>query len=192
MTPRLQWLQPLGLLAAVALVGYAGIKVLADPEADEVVEGAIADGRATGGQGDAEQEALERSRDQLRRKARRLAFSPEGASRRGSDDDPSGRAVDPAGVGAAAYYGSGEVDPTNAREGFYYAMARVDEIAESRRRLSQEEWDQLYREANDAFAALSSVIDGNDDSQLAELEVAHKRLREGLRKVRVQGRKLAD
>lgn len=188
MNQRLHWLQPLGLLAAVALVGTVGFQLLADPEANEVVEDAIADGRAPGGE--EEHEALARSRDHLRRKARRLALSPEGRSR-GSDDDPGVRSVDPAGI-ASAYYGSGEVDPTNAREGFTYAMDRVDEIAESRRRLSQEEWDALYREANDAFAALSSVIDGNDDSQLAELEAAHKRLRQGLRKVRVHGRKLAD
>jgi hypothetical protein len=189
MNQRLQWLQPLGLLAAIVLVGYAGYMVLVDPKADEVVEDAIADGRATGGE--AEQDALERSRDHRRNKARRLAFSPEGPTRRTADDGPRVRGVDPAGVGAG-YYGSGEVDPSNAREGFSYAMARVDEIAASRRRLTQEEWDALYREANDAFAALSTMIDGKDESQLAELERAHKRLREGLAKVRVEGRKLAD
>jgi hypothetical protein len=84
------------------------------------------------------------------------------------------------------------VDPTNAREGFSYAMTRVEALAESRRRVSQDEWDTLYREANDAFAALSIVIDPHDDLQVAELEMAHKRLRQGLRKVRVDGQKLAD
>jgi hypothetical protein len=71
-------------------------------------------------------------------------------------------------------------------------MSRVDAVVESRRRLSQDEWDALYREANDAFAALSMVIDPRDDLQLQELEAAHERLKQGLRKVRVDGQKLAD
>lgn len=173
-----RWLQPLGLVAAIALVGYAGVMLLGSPEADEVVEDAIADAHDPEG----EEDSLVRQRERLRRAARGLAMSPEG--------------TDPAGVGESvpsnAYYGSGEVDPTNARQGFSYAMSRVDDIVESRRRLSQDEWDVLYRETNDALAALSMVIDGNDDSELAELEAAHKRLKQGLRKVRVAGRKLAD
>lgn len=175
-------LKPLGLVAALALVGYAGMLLLADPEADEVVEDAIAEGRA----GEDQREAIVASRERLRRTARGLAMSPEGRPS-GSDD----RRASDASASAVAY-GSGEVDPTNAREGFSYAMSRVDEIVESRRRLSQDEWDAIYRETNDAFAALSMVIDPHDDLQVAELEAAHKRLRLGLRKVRVDGQKLAD
>jgi L-arabinose isomerase len=179
-------LQPIGLLAAIALVVYAGVLLLADPEADEVVEDAIADGRA---HHDGEREAIESSRERLRRAARGLAMSPEArVDGRDDRDGPNARSVD----ASAVPYGSGEVDPTNAREGFSYAMSRVEEIAESRRRLSQDEWDALYREANDAFSALSMVIDPHDDLQLAELETAHKRLQLGLRKVRVDGQKLAN
>jgi hypothetical protein len=178
-------LQSFGLLAAVALVLYAGVLLLADSEADEVVEDAIADGRAREDQ----REEVEASRERLRRVARGLAMSPEArVDGRDDRDGPNARSAD----ASAVPYGSGEVDPTNAREGFSYAMTRVEEIAESRRRLPQDEWDALYREANDAFSALSMVIDPHDDLQLAELEAAHKRLQLGLRKVRVDGPKLAD
>jgi hypothetical protein len=183
--PMQRLLRPLGLLAALALVGYAGVLLLADPDADAVVEDAIADAQA----GDGEEEALERSRERLRRSARGLAMSPEG---RPLADGPEGAARSGEPSASAVEYGSGEVDPTNAREGFAYAMRRVDAIVESRRRLSQAEWDALYRETNDAFAALSMVIDGTDDLQVVELEAAHRRLKVGLRKVRVAGHKLAD
>lgn len=184
--PMFRWLKPLGLVAALALVGHAGFLLLAAPEADDVVEAAIADGQA----GEEQRDALEASRERLRRAARRLAMSPEGRLDGDGGDDPEGRSGD----GSASFvpYGSGEVDSSNAREGFSYAMSRVDEIVESRRRLSQDEWDALYRETNDAFSALSMVVDPRDDLQMAELEAAHVRLRTGLRKVRVSGRKLAD
>lgn len=180
------WLKALGLVAALALVGYAGSLLLANSEADDVVEAAIADGQA----GEEQRDAIEASRERLRRTARRLAMSPEG--RLDDDGGPSPDGRDGDGSASSVPYGSGEVDPINAREGFSYAMSRVDEIVESRRRVSQAEWDALYRETNDAFAALSMVVDPRDDLQVAELEAAHKRLRQGLRKVRVDGRKLAD
>jgi len=180
-------LRPLGLLAAVAVVGYAVVLLVANPEADEVVEDAIANGRA----GEDQREVVEASRERLRRTARGLAMSPEARlDGRDDGDDPEARSAK-ASVSTVPY-GSGEVDSDNAREGFSYAMSRVDAIVESRRRLSQEEWDALYREANDAFAALSMVVDSRDDLQVQELEAAHKRLKQGLRKVRVEGQKLAD
>lgn len=174
--------RPLGLVAALALVGYAGVLVLADPDADDVVDDAIAKGQTQEG----EREAVEQSRERLRRTARGLAMSPEG--RLDGGHDPADRSSEP----SAVPYGSGEVDPINAREGFSYAMSRVDEIVKDRRRLSQDEWDALYRETNDAFSALSMVVDPYDDQQMAELEAAHQRLLSSLRKVRVDGRKLAD
>lgn len=172
-------LRTLGILAALALVGYAAVLLLANPDADDVVELAIAEGQA----GDDQREELERSRERLRRTARGLAMSPEG--RRSADGGQEAPA-------SAVPYGSGEVDAHNARAGFTYAMGRVDDVVKSRRRLSQEEWDSLYRETNDAFAAFSMMIDARDDLQMAELEAAHKRLKQGLRKVRVHGQKLAD
>lgn len=184
-----RWLQPLGLAALVALVGYAGFRLLVDSDADEAVEDLITDAQSI----EQEQEIVERARDHRRKVARRLAMTPESAR---DGDDPSGRVGIAAGVGqtdvSSADYGSGQVDPSNAREGFSATMDRVEALAKSRRRLTQEEWDALYREANDAFAALSMMIDGHDDAQLVELEAAHLRLKQGLRKVRVRGQKLAD
>lgn len=172
-------LRLLGTVAALSLVAYAAYLLLADPSADDVVEKAIADGR----EGDDQREAIERSRERLRRTARGYAVSPEGRP-----DDPSRRGE----LASAVPYGSGEIDAQSARQGFSYAMDRVDEIVKSRRRLSQEEWDQLYRESNDAFAALSMMVNARDDHEMAELEAAHKRLKRGLGKVRVHGQKLAD
>jgi hypothetical protein len=182
-----RWLPLFGLLAAVALVGYALGLLLANPEADEAVEDAIARGQA----GEDQQEVVEASRERLRRAARGLAMSPEARiDGRGDPDDPDGRSASAS--ASTVPYGSGEVDSSNAREGFSYAMSRVDAVVESRRRLSQAEWEALYREANDAFAALSIVVDPRDDLQMQELETAHERLKQGLRKVRVDGQKLAD
>lgn len=174
-------LRALGILATVGLLGYAGALLLADPDADAVVEDAIADAQDDEGA----REEIERNRERLRRTARGLALSPEGP-------DPVDEADRPAAPVAAVPYGSGEVTEEVARDGFTYAMDRVDELAKSRQRVSQEEWDALYREANDAFAALSMVLDARDEAQAAELEAAHQRLTKGLGKVRVRGRKLAD
>ena len=79
--------------------------------------------------------------------------------------------------------------PQSARAGFDYAMRRVERLVERRRRLSVEQWQVLYREANDAYAALSIVLDASEPGQLQELETAHKRLQEGLAQVRVLGHK---
>lgn len=174
-------LRALGILLSVSLVGYAAVLLVSDPEADEVVEDAIADAQADEGQ----REEIERNRDRLRRTARGLAMTPEGSPR----FDEAGRQEAPVSV---TPFGSGEIDEQTARDGFTYAMGRVDEIVKSRRRLSQDEWDSLYRETNDAFAAFSIMIDAHDDAQAAELEEAHKRLKKGLGKVRVRGRKLAN
>ena len=84
---------------------------------------------------------------------------------------------------------AGEVTPENARAGFDYAMRRVERLADRRRRLSVEQWNVLYREANDAYAALSMVLDAQEDSERQELEDAHKRLKDGLKRVRVRGKK---
>lgn len=173
-------LRPIGIVVTVALVGYAALLLLANPEADGVVEEAIEAAQA----GEDQRDELEQSRERLRRTARGLAMSPEGSPDRSDGDGRPAMTSVP--------YGSGEIDDYSARTGFSNAMVRVDEIVQSRRRLSQEEWDQLYRETNDAFAALSIMVDARDDAQMAELEAAHKRLKQGLRKVRVRGRKLAD
>jgi hypothetical protein len=178
-------LQLLGIAVTIALVGYAAMLLLCTPEADEAGEEAIVAGEAS----EDEREELERSRERLRRTARGLALSPEG---RPAADDPDEEAPPLREPASTVPYGSGEIDDQTARDGFDYAMTRVEDIVKSRRRLPQDEWDALYRETNDAFAALSMVLDAHDETQAAELEAAHERLEQGLRKVRVRGRKLAD
>ena len=173
-------LRVLGIGVTVALVVYAATLLLTD--ADEVVDDAIADAQL----GEDQQEQAERARERVRMLGRGLAMSPDGAP-------VSAEAVSSEAAPGDAYvqYGSGQVDQRSARDGFEYAMGRVDEVVKSRRRLSMDDWDALYREANDAFSALSIVLDAADEAQLTELEAAHKRLKQGLRKVRVRGRKFA-
>jgi len=87
----------------------------------------------------------------------------------------------------------GLVDGESASRGFDIAMKQVERTADRRTKLEREEWDELYRSANDAFAALSIHLDATDPAQLQELEEAHARLVEGLRRVRVRGnKKLVD
>ena len=87
----------------------------------------------------------------------------------------------------------GPVDAESAARGFEVAMTKVERTANRRTKLEREEWDELYRTANDAFAALSTQLDATDPAQLQELEEAHARLVEGLRRVRVRGnKKLVD
>ena len=72
------------------------------------------------------------------------------------------------------------------------AMAEVEAFAKSRERIHREEWDTMYRRANDAFAVLSIHLDANEPGDREELESAHRRLQEGLRRVRVRGKKFSD
>ena len=60
-------------------------------------------------------------------------------------------------------------------------------------RLDREQWEDLYRSANDAFSALSMHLDAKDPAERDELEQAYARLLEGLDRVKVRGnKKLVD
>ena len=85
----------------------------------------------------------------------------------------------------------GEITREQAELGFDYAMRRVERLARKSRhkKLLREDWDALYREANDAFSALSIHLDATDTQDLATLERAHARLKKSLGKVKVRGRK---
>jgi len=90
--------------------------------------------------------------------------------------------------------GPGEVTgqaPTleEAREGFANVMEELALVAKRRRRISQKQWERHYREANDAFAALSSRLRAGDEKDRDELENAHKLLKERLGRLRVRGKK---
>jgi hypothetical protein len=93
---------------------------------------------------------------------------------------------------STAKYGNGSIDRATATAGFDDAMAEVEAFAKSRERIHREEWDTLYRTANDAFAVLSIHLDANEPGDREELESAHRRLQEGLRRVRVRGKKFSD
>jgi hypothetical protein len=81
------------------------------------------------------------------------------------------------------------ITPDEARAGFDHVMKSVEKLGRRRRRLDPDQWRETWRMANDAYAALSIQLDGEDPSDLAELEEAHRRLQKGLRRVRVRGGK---
>jgi hypothetical protein len=76
-----------------------------------------------------------------------------------------------------------------AREGFAHVMEELASVGERRRRISQEQWERHYREANDAFAALSARLRAGNEKERAELEKAHELLKERLGSLRVRGKK---
>jgi hypothetical protein len=97
--------------------------------------------------------------------------------------------VAPAGPGE---WGDGRIDRASATANFDEVMGTVESFARSRERIHKEEWDALYRSANDSFAALSTQLDANDPGDRETLETAHKRLQNGLRRVRVRGKKFSE
>lgn len=160
----------------LALVGGAAW-VLVDPDrATEMVETALPGPAATAPTDD----DPEAERAARRNAARNLA----GMQRRDAEPTPA----DP----TDAEYGDGKIDRVSATVGFEHAMGEVESIGRAKTRLEREEWDELYRTANDAFAAYSMHLDANDPADRDELDRAHERLQRGLRRVRVRGRKFAD
>lgn len=91
--------------------------------------------------------------------------------------------------GGGARLDSLTIDRRAAEEGFDHVMKVLEETASDRERLDKADWRELYRAANDAYSALSMHLDADDPEQRDELEAAHRRLQEGLRRVRVRGRK---
>jgi hypothetical protein len=124
--------------------------------------------------------AARRHREREARRGRAFAARRDGRIERDADEvlATSGSAEVP-----------GPLTAADAREGFDHVMVRIDELVAARTRLSPEEWEDTYRAANDAFAALSMHLDANDADDAIELEEAHARLRDALRRVRVRGRK---
>ncbi len=163
-------------LAAVGIAGYALMLLLSGSDAVEEAEEAYlgADGKPVD------------ARTQMQRQRERYAAAARGLDARHSDLPEDADEVEPPPLVDAP---GSEPTPQTARAGFDYSMRRVERLADRRRRLSVEQWQTLYREANDAYAALSIVLDANDAGQLQELEAAHKRLQEGLSRIRVLGHK---
>jgi hypothetical protein len=153
-----------GIAAALALAGYAVLVVTktagwVTPEAPPSV---------------AEHEA-----EEARLEAQVRGVVPARSQSVFGDHDDFERAADP----------SSEISPSDARAGFDHVMRRVETLGTSRRRLTQAQWQETWRTANDAYAALSLHLDAGDPTERAELEDAHRRLTEALRNVRVRGGK---
>jgi hypothetical protein len=161
----------LAAVCAVGLAAYALVILLDAPPTDET-SGALVP------QGPTEAQARAEARDRLVEYVRAVEQTPAVI--------PGDDLVDDDGV-PTGLDGVGEDD---ARQGFEHIMKRVEALGRKRRRLSQDEWRQTYRAANDAFAALSNHLDGRDARQRAELEDAYARLKVGLESVKVRGQKL--
>lgn len=165
--------QTAALVLVPALVVGVGVWWwIADPGTHEVVDELPVD--AAGDPID-ERELAARERRELKDRARNM-------SRR--EDGPVETKHAP--------YGDGSIDRDAAETAFDEAMSEVETFAKSRERIHREEWDALYRSANDAFAALSVHLDASEPGDRDTLETAHKRLQEGLRRVRVRGKKFSD
>jgi hypothetical protein len=161
-------------VGAVGLAAYALSVLLADPGYDEAPTGPVPDVSA-------QTRVRADTRDRFVEYARAVQ-QPQSATLPGDDlvDDDDGPPVT---------LGPEAVDESEARHGFEHIMKRVEALGSKRRRLTQDEWRQTYRAANDAFSALSNHLDARDADQRAELEEAYFRLKEGLGGIRVKGDK---
>lgn len=172
---------PLAVLA-VGLALYAGWTLLdVGGEYDEMAEDAYLD--ADGNASIDVREEAEQRRERMAAVARGAARAMDGTMRP-ADPLLAENEVEPPNLDPA-----GPLTASDVEAGFDYAMRRVERIARTRRKLEQDEWTELYREANDAYAAYSMHLDATEPGDLAKLEDAHKRLKAGLKRVRVRGRK---
>ena len=162
-------------LGAVVLAGYALYLLMQPPGGvDEA-------GSAWGAEGSPADERAEAEQER-----RRVAAAARGAFAQDAQLPVDDFEVPPP---PAAGTPGAEITAESARAGFDYSMRRVETIGARKRRLKPEQWEALYREANDAYAALAITLDAKDEAQLRELEDAHRRLKEALATVRVRGRK---
>lgn len=163
---------PIFMLVSALVVGTAAWWWIADPGMHELSDDAEldADGRMVD-----EREAAASARRDLQARARNMSV------RDRQVDEP-----------VSTPYGSGQIDRETAVAGFDEIMGEVEAFAKSRERIHREEWDTMYRSANDAFSVLSNHLDAHDPGDRESLEDAHRRLQEGLRRVRVRGQKFSD
>jgi hypothetical protein len=168
--PRVaRFLVPAG---AVVLAGYAVAVLLADVPADET-PAEVPRAMETRARADARDRFVEYAR----------AVQQEQGSTLPGDDLVDDDDAFVAGLGPEG------VPEDDARKGFDHIMRRVEALGQKRRRLTQDEWRQTYRAANDAFSALSIHLDARNEDERSELEEAYARLRSGLQSVRVKGDK---
>jgi hypothetical protein len=73
-----------------------------------------------------------------------------------------------------------------AEASFEAAMTTLEQLADAGKRVPRARREQLYRETNDAFAALSITLDATDAADLQALEDANIRMKVMLREVGVR------
>lgn len=169
-------LRTLGVLAALSITGYAVSVLLSDDL------GALSAGLFEVGA-----EPVDPEKQHEAESARMRALARGMTWRTGSvlddvESDLPAPAVDPSDL---------RVTEDDARAGFDYVVHKVEKLGRKRRRLEPEEWDDVWRTSNDAFTALSMHLDASNPTEAAELEEAHHRLKQALRRVRVRGGKSA-
>ena len=64
-----------------------------------------------------------------------------------------------------------------AEESFEAMMHTLEELADADKRVPRARRDQLYRETNDVFSALSAQLDANDAADMQQLEDANIRMK---------------
>jgi hypothetical protein len=160
------------VLLPALVVGVGAWWWIADPGTHEIVDELAVD---ADGEPLDERELAARERRELQARARNLSQR--------SDDRVSSEHVP---------YGDGQIDRAAAETAFEEVMTEIETFAKSRERIHREEWDALYRSANDAFAILSVHLDAAEPGDRETLEDAHRRLQNGLRRVRVRGKKFSD
>ncbi len=179
----------LAVVVALGLAAWALVTLLDHPDADADPELVIGpDGEVLD-----EREFEELQRERLRAIARGSAalerksglFAADEDRSDDDDEDDDGESL----VGLRDSIPAAAPTLEEARAGFDFVMSKLEKVGRGRRRLSVEEWQESYRAANDAFAALSMHLDATDGAQLDELEEAHRRLQRALRRVRVRGGK---
>ncbi|PCC73246.1 hypothetical protein SAMN02745121_03027 [Nannocystis exedens] len=74
-------------------------------------------------------------------------------------------------------------DRLEAETAFEVVMDKIEGLADKGDAVSKRRRKRLYRAANDAFAALSNHLDGQNPHDLAALEQAHVRLKVMLREI---------
>jgi hypothetical protein len=168
----MRWRNQLLVLCAAAAVSVGVWWYAADPGTHEIDDELLVD---ADGQPLDEREAAARERREMQARARNMPTR-------------ESELVD----ARDAKYGTGAISRTEAEAGSEDAMTEVETFAKSKERIHREEWDTLYRSANDAFAVLSMHLDANEPGDRETLETAHRRLQEGLRRVRVRGKKFSD
>ena len=75
---------------------------------------------------------------------------------------------------------------SEAEASFEHIMKTLEELADAGQRVPTARRDELYRNTNDAFAALSAALDPNDAADMQALEDANIRMKAMLHELGVR------